>query len=94
MRLGRVVATGVRGDVRALEQLAHDVQAECRAAGAELERRRFRPHLTVPRGVDPSALWDYEGPSFTVDEVQLVHSVLGRDASHRVLRSFSLRVSP
>jgi 2'-5' RNA ligase len=91
-RLGRsVVATGVRGDTRALAGLARDVQDTCRAAGAVLERRRWRPHLTVSRdGVVPAALWDYEGPAWTVTQVELVHSVLGRAATHEVLRAFRL----
>jgi 2'-5' RNA ligase len=93
-RLGRaVVATGVRGDTRALQHLAHDVQDACREAGAVLERRRWRPHLTVSRdGVVPAALWEYEGPGWTVAEVELVHSVLGRDGQHRVLETAPLRL--
>jgi 2'-5' RNA ligase len=86
-----VVAAGVRGDTRALSQLAHDVQSACRAAGAELEKRRWTPHLTVSRdGVVPSSLWDYEGPGWTVTEVELVHSVLGRSATHEVLMRWPL----
>jgi 2'-5' RNA ligase len=91
-RLGRsVVATGVRGDTRALAQLARDVQEACRSAGAVLERRRWTPHLTLSRdGVVPPALQDYEGPGWTVTEVELVRSVLGRGATHEVQRRWRL----
>jgi 2'-5' RNA ligase len=89
-QLGRVVATGVRGDTTALGWLARDVQRACRDAGAVLERRRYRPHLTVGRGGVPAVLWDYEGPAWTVHEVELVHSVLGRTAQHRTLERFRL----
>lgn len=91
-RLGRgVVATGVRGDTRALRQLAHDVQDACREAGAVLEKRRWHPHLTISRdGAVPPALWEYEGPGWTVAELELVHSVLGRGAEHRVLERVHL----
>lgn len=94
VRLGHALGAGVRGDAHALERLAHDVQHACRAAGVVLERRRYLPHLTVGRGLDPAALWDYEGPPWTVEEVQLVHSVLGRQATHTVLRSFRLGAPP
>jgi 2'-5' RNA ligase len=92
LRLGRtVVATGVRGDARALSHLAHDVQDACRSAGAVLEKRRWTPHLTLSRdGVVPEPLWDYEGLGWTVTEVELVRSVLGRGAPHEVLRTFRL----
>ena len=86
-RLGRsVVATGVRGDTRALQRLARSVQQAC-----ELDQQRWHPHLTVSRdGRVPAALWDYEGPAWTVTEVELVHSVLGGQAEHRVLHAFAL----
>lgn len=90
-RIGGVVATGVRGDTHALETLARRVQRACRDAGAVLERRRWRPHLTVERGGPvPAALLDYEGPPWTVSEVELVRSVLGRRAEHTVLTTFAL----
>ena len=91
-RLGRsVVATGVRGDTRALEDLAHSVQRACREAGATLERRRWRPHLTIDRsGTVPPALRDYEGPGWTVTELELVQSVLGKQAQHRALETVAL----
>jgi 2'-5' RNA ligase len=85
-----VVAVGVRGDTTALEWLAKDVQRACRDAGAVLERRRYRPHLTVGRGDVPHALEDYEGPGWPVTEVELVQSVLGRSARHTTLQRLRL----
>jgi 2'-5' RNA ligase len=91
-RLGRtVVAAGVRGDTHALRQLARSVQQACREGGAVLGREQWSAHLTVARdGNVPPALWDYEGPGWTVTELELVHSVLGRRAEHRVLETVAL----
>lgn len=91
-RLGRsVVATGVRGDTRALRALAHDVQDVCREAGAVLDRRRWQPHLTVSRdGAVPRSLEEYEGPGWTVAELELVRSFLGHPARHEVLEAVRL----
>jgi hypothetical protein len=41
-------------------------------------------------GPVPAALWDYEGPPWTVTEVELVRSVLGRRAEHTTLQAFLL----
>lgn len=91
VQLGRVVGAGVRGDTRALEALARQVQRACRDAGAVLERRRWRPHLTLSRdGEVPAALWEYEGPAWPVTEVELVRSLLGRRAEHTVLEAYPL----
>jgi 2'-5' RNA ligase len=90
VKLGKVVAVGLRGDTTALGWLAHDVQRACRDAGAALERRRYQPHLTVGRGEVPDALWEYEGPAWTVSAVELVKSVLGRSAQHETLERFAL----
>lgn len=86
MRLGDVAAVGVRGDVGALTSLARDVQHTCDVQ----EHRRYRPHLTVGRRVVPESLWDYEGPAFRVESVELVQSVLGRSAVHTVLEQWRL----
>lgn len=81
----------MRGDTRALGSLALRVQQACRDAGAVLERRRWQPHLTLSRdGEVPAALWEYEGPAWSVTEVELVRSVLGARAEHAVLDSFAL----
>jgi 2'-5' RNA ligase len=86
----RTTWAGVAGDVDALRSLAADVQEACRAAGVELERRAYRPHLTVGR-VDPRLLAAYESPAWRVEQIELVQSVLGKRAVHTVRRSFPLR---
>ena len=85
----RATWAGLGGDVAALRALAADVEEACRAAGAQLEERAYRPHLTVGR-VDRRLLSSYDGPGWTVREIQLVHSVLGQRAVHTVLRAFPL----
>jgi 2'-5' RNA ligase len=88
----RVVWAGVAGDLDGLAALASEVQHACRSAGVPLERRRFRPHLTVGQTgrIDPALLGGYDGPPWRVHEVELVHSVLGRAATHTVLERFPL----
>ena len=85
----RATWVAVGGDVDALRSLAVHVQDACRDAGVALERRAYRPHLTVGR-VDPTRLTAYEGPAFRVDELQLVRSVLGQRAVHHVLERHPL----
>jgi 2'-5' RNA ligase len=88
----QVAWAGIAGDVDALSALAASVQHACREAGVVLEHRRFRPHLTVgkTRRIDPGALAGYAGPSWTVTEVELVHSVLGRAVTHGVIDRYPL----
>jgi 2'-5' RNA ligase len=88
----RVVWVGVAGDLDGLGTLAADVQQACRSVVVPVEHRRFRPHLTVGKAgrIEPSLLRDYVGPSWRVHEVELVHSVLGRTATHTVLERFPL----
>ena len=87
------VWVGVGGDVDALHALAGDVARAVRAAGVELERQRFRPHLTVgkrgrPR---PQLLAGYRGPTWRASDVELVRSDLGRSVVHTVLQRYPLR---
>lgn len=90
---GRVLSAAVVGDVSALQGLALEVQEACRLAGAEVDDRPFRPHLTLARGRGlrvPPALAAYEGPSWQVAEVELVRSRLGRRVEHQVVQRFPL----
>jgi 2'-5' RNA ligase len=88
----RVVWAGLGGDLDGLAALASEAQQACRDAGIALGHRRFRPHLTVGKTgrVDPALLSDYRGPPWQVREIELVHSVLGRTATHTVLERFPL----
>ena len=88
----RVVWVGIGGDADSLGALAADVQQACRDAGVPLEQRRFRPHVTVGRTgrLDPVVLRTDTGTPWQVAEVELVHSVLGKTATHTVLEQFAL----
>ena len=86
------VWVGVGGDVAALVALAGELAEACRSAGVEVERRPYRPHLTVGRRgrPDPALLADYAGPAWTASEVELVVSHRGRSVRHEVVRRFAL----
>jgi 2'-5' RNA ligase len=86
------VWVGVGGDVDALQDLAACVRKAVRTAGVELERKAYRPHLTVgKRGhPDPVLLSGYRGPDWPAREVELVRSDLGRTVTHTVLERYPL----
>ena len=86
------VWVGVGGDVPALRELATTVAGAVREAGVVLERRTYRPHLTVGKRGHPDAtlLAAYRGPTWRVAEVELVRSDLGRTAVHTVLERYPL----
>lgn len=86
------VWVGVGGDVDALRDLQAAVDRAVRAAGVALERRAYRPHLTVGRKGHPSAaaLSGYRGPSWRAGEVELVRSDVGRQVVHTVLQRYPL----
>ena len=76
---------GVDGDLSALNALAADVATACR-----VQQGVYRPHLTMARRGRATLPSTYAGPAWTVDSFDLVHSVLGADAEHRVLATFPL----
>lgn len=86
------VWVGVGGDIEALRGLQAEVVRAVRAAGVELERKAYRPHLTVGRRghPDPAGLAAYRGPSWRASEVELVRSDLGRTVTHTVLERYPL----
>lgn len=83
---GGPVWVGVQGDRAGLTDLAVAVAAACRREGVDVERRPYRPHLTVGRRghPDPALLAGYAGPQWVAREVELVVSRLGRTVEHRV----------
>jgi 2'-5' RNA ligase len=91
----RTMWVGLDGDLAGLQELGGKVSAGVRQAGVPLERRRYRPHLTVGRGgrPDPARLSGYCGPDWTAREVELVHSELGRTVVHTVLARYPLAVT-
>jgi len=85
----RVLWVGVDGDVETLAGLARNAAAAGRSAGVDVDRRPYRPHLTVGRwpaaaAADrriATALQAYAGPYFAAAEVVLMRSLHG--AAHR-----------
>ena len=94
----RVLWAGLTGDVTALTALAKKVRIGARRAGITLERKPFRPHLTLGRwrpgdAADPAvaaALGGYRGPDFDVTSFALIESHLGPDPRHETLHSWQL----
>ena len=81
---GRVLWIGFSGEVTGLKRLAASVQAASRRAGAGVDERPLRPHITLARARDPldlrpavAALAGYAGPPWTAHEIVLVRSRLG-----------------
>lgn len=81
----RVLWVGLAGDVHALRTVAESVAVAGREAGAPVEDKPFRPHLTLARAgreradLRPAAaeLAQVVGPMWDVASVQLVESRLG-----------------
>lgn len=67
-----------------LDHLARGARAALAKAGATVDGQRFRPHVTLARLGFPEEVSNwvrlldaYEGPAWTVDEVELIRSHLG-----------------
>lgn len=77
---GRVLWADVGAGRAELVALAGRVQDACRAAGAALEDRPYRPHVTLRRGrdLDAAPLAAYAGPVWTVEGPVLLESRGGR----------------
>jgi 2'-5' RNA ligase len=79
-----------------LSDVAASVQSAMRRLRVPLERRPWRPHLTIARirNGDPGhalrQLADYCGPEWTADEVALVVSAGGPMPGHRAIDRFRL----
>jgi 2'-5' RNA ligase len=81
---GRVLWIGFSGEVGGLKRLAASVQAASRRAGAHVDERPLRPHITLARAREPldlrpavAALAGYAGPPWAAHEIALVRSRLG-----------------
>lgn len=78
----RVLWVGVDGDVEELAELAAAAAEAGRSVGVPIERRAYRPHVTVGRWAHSArgdrriaaALGNYAGPHFTAGEVVLMRS--------------------
>lgn len=86
---GRALWAGADGDLRAMRLLAGRAEAAARKAGVPMrEHRPYRAHLTVARSRDGMdvrayvrALADFTSPTWTVEELVLVHSRLPRSGT-------------
>jgi 2'-5' RNA ligase len=94
---GRVLALEVAGDVEQLRVLADRCLAAGRAIGLPLERRRYRPHLTVARTGSRTplaplvdALLGARTQGWATDELVLVRSHLGDTPRYEVLGRFTI----
>jgi len=103
-RSPRVFWTGIQGDINRLAQLADLLAHELVAIGFPVEKREFKPHLTLGRG-DKNEKMDfrrvsdqfctlfktYKSPVFTVHDFHLIQSFLGSSGSrYETLKTFSL----
>lgn len=92
----QVLWVGLDGDLDALSALAKGVSRAAKAARIRLDRKAFRPHLTIGRWRrgDPAdqataaALSAYQGDSFDVTEMALIRSHLGPKPRYETVRTF------
>ncbi len=94
----RIWWAGVDDPTGALPEINAACLRAARQAGIAVAREHYLAHLTLFRGrPHPSARWmaswdDYRGPTWTVDAVHLMESVMGRTGSHyRSLEQINLR---
>lgn len=94
---GRVLALEVSGELGPLQVLAERSLAAGRAIGMPLERRRYRPHLTIARTgsripLAPlvHALLGARTQAWTTQECALVRSHLGDIPRYEVLGRFAI----
>lgn len=99
-----VVWAGLHGDSMSLRDLAGRVNTELSGAGLMArDARPYRPHLTLARcgdrlsadeiAADLATLRAYAGPSWTVNELVLVSSVLGPPRRYDRLHTWDLTAS-
>lgn len=97
-RFSTVLWVGVQPTQRLspADRLARSVQRELRHVGVPIERRPWRAHLTVarirgaqPAGVLPT-LPQYIGPPWSVQDIQLVQSIVGPNPSYRIIEHYAL----
>jgi 2'-5' RNA ligase len=92
----RVLWVGVDGDVEKLAALAAAAAGAGRAAGIPIERRPYRPHVTVGRWAGSArgdrriagALGNYAGPHFTAGEIVLMRSHHGSSPHYETVSSW------
>ena len=76
--------------IAGLGAVAHGIPPLLRGSGARLDRRPWRPHLTIARARNTDArpvvplLSGYDGPPWTVDELLVIRSTGGPHPDHHV----------
>jgi 2'-5' RNA ligase len=95
-----VLWAGVDGDVDGLAALATAVRRELRRVKLPIDRKAFRPHLTIARpgdrlpadalAADIASLAAYAGPPWTVARVHLYASELGPHPAYTRLASVNV----
>lgn len=85
---GKLLFTGVTGEVDQLERLSAGSRSAAVRAGVAVDGSKFRPHLTLARSNRPVEMtrwlriFDlYAGPSWQVTEIALVQSQLAAGGS-------------
>jgi RNA 2',3'-cyclic 3'-phosphodiesterase len=94
----RVLWAGLDGEVDEMRRLADRCAGAGRRARIAMEKRAFRPHLTLARArqgtvdaTDTVATLDaFTSDWWTVDVVRLVRSTLGAHVVHETLREYPL----
>jgi 2'-5' RNA ligase len=93
----RVLYAKVAGDRARLRRLAERTTAAARRAGVDISDVKFRPHVTLARsrrGVDlvplVEAARDLAVPEWSVGEIHVVHSILGRDRRYEIVGTHRL----
>jgi RNA 2',3'-cyclic 3'-phosphodiesterase len=98
--LPRVFWAGIQSDTDALFRLQADVEAAAMKAGADKDKNRFKPHVTLARlndrSIKKSELINSDlklsSRKFKVDHFNLYQSILQPEgAIHTVIKSFQSR---
>ncbi len=95
LRRARVIWAGLAGDLEPLAGLAAEIDDVCAGVGIDVEKRPFKPHLTVGRLKRPSMIdlkIDLVETAFTVEKISLFRSELTpHGALYTNLHTSSLR---
>jgi 2'-5' RNA ligase len=98
-RFGRgrstILWVGVHGEMSALQKLTRSVGGDLRRARLPVDRKPFRPHLTLARcgerltveqvHADLAVLDGYQGPDWTLTHLHLVRSSPGPSPEHHTV---------
>ena len=85
-RRPRVIVATVEEGVDIMRSIYHDIENRLSMQGFEKEKRGFTPHITFGRTKLPAPLLErdivpLEGRRFTIDNIVLYKSILGREGA-------------